>query len=144
LSFKIIFIQKSQISIFGKYLNLFEFENLFDLNFNFGFNFKTAEKKFKKNIFLIFFSAHFSFRPRFPCSPVRFPLFLLFLFSCRPISPSSPSGPASPPGHPAYPVIQPNSAHSLFSFLRPKAKPPLPSRLAVAAATTPPSSTRAA
>jgi hypothetical protein len=47
LSFKTILIQKSQIPIFGKYLNLFELKNVFDLNFNFGFKFKTAEKKFK-------------------------------------------------------------------------------------------------
>jgi hypothetical protein len=32
---------------------LFEFENVVDLNFNFGFKFKTAEKKFQK---LFYFS----------------------------------------------------------------------------------------
>jgi hypothetical protein len=53
LSFKTILIQKSQISIFGKYLNFFELKNVFDLNFNFGFKFKTTEKKFQK---LFYFS----------------------------------------------------------------------------------------
>jgi hypothetical protein len=31
LSFKIVLILKSQISVFVKYLNLFEFKNIFDL-----------------------------------------------------------------------------------------------------------------
>jgi hypothetical protein len=53
LSFKTILIQKSQISIFGKYLNLFELKDVFDLNFNFGFQFKTTEKKLQK---LFYFS----------------------------------------------------------------------------------------
>jgi hypothetical protein len=100
LSFKIIFIQKSKISVFGKYLNLFEFENLFDLNFNFGFKFKTVEKKFQKHFLHILLSP-FSISTQVPLHPVRFPLFLLFLFSCQPISPSSASGPVGPPGHPA-------------------------------------------
>jgi hypothetical protein len=48
-----LFFQKSQISGFGKYLNLFEFKNVFDLNINFGFKFKTVDKKFQK-LFLFF------------------------------------------------------------------------------------------
>jgi hypothetical protein len=52
LSFKIILIQKSQISIFRKGLNLFEFKNVFDLDLNLGFKFKSAAKIFEK---------HFSF-----------------------------------------------------------------------------------
>jgi hypothetical protein len=43
LSFKFILILKPQNSIFGKYRDLFEFENLFDLNSNLGFKFKFAE-----------------------------------------------------------------------------------------------------
>jgi hypothetical protein len=63
------FFQKSQISVFGKYLNLFEFENVFDLNFNFGFKFKTAEKKFQK---LFYFSGGPNqFRPKLSWSIVH-------------------------------------------------------------------------
>jgi hypothetical protein len=36
-------ILKPQISIFGKYVDLFEFKNLFDLNSNLGFKLKFAE-----------------------------------------------------------------------------------------------------
>jgi hypothetical protein len=43
LYFKFILILNPQNSIFGKYRDLFEFENLFDLNSNLGFKFKFAE-----------------------------------------------------------------------------------------------------
>jgi hypothetical protein len=46
LSFKIILIQKSQISVFRKYLNLFEVEYGFDLNLNFGLKFKKCNRDF--------------------------------------------------------------------------------------------------
>jgi hypothetical protein len=62
LSFKIILIQKYQISIFAKCLNLVEFENAFDLNFNLEFKFKSAEGKFTKQ-FLCFLSDPIQFGP---------------------------------------------------------------------------------
>jgi hypothetical protein len=50
LSFKIILIQKSQISIFRKCLNLFEFKNVFDLNLNLGFKFNSTANIFQKQL----------------------------------------------------------------------------------------------
>jgi hypothetical protein len=68
LSFKIFLIQKSQISIFRKALNLFEFENVFDLDLNLGFKFKSAAKIFQKHFSFSLgspksFSAHNSLQP---------------------------------------------------------------------------------
>jgi hypothetical protein len=76
LSFKIILIQKSQISIFR---NLFEFENVFDLDLNLGFQFKSAAKIFQKH-FHFLLAAQNRFRPTTPCSPpILFSIFLDFL-----------------------------------------------------------------
>jgi hypothetical protein len=69
LNFKIILIQKSQISIFRKVLNLFEFENVFDLNLNLSFKFKSAAKIFQKH-FHFLLAAQNSFWPTTPCSPL--------------------------------------------------------------------------
>jgi hypothetical protein len=49
LSFKIIFIQKYQIFILGKYLNFAEFENVFVLNLNFQFKSNLLKKYCKEN-----------------------------------------------------------------------------------------------
>jgi hypothetical protein len=48
LSFKIILIQKSQIYIFRENLNLFELENVFDLNLNLDFKFKYVQTESAK------------------------------------------------------------------------------------------------
>jgi hypothetical protein len=89
LSFKTILIQKPQISIFGKYLNLFELKNVFDLNFNFGFKFKTAEKKFQK---LSYFSGGPNrFRPNSSLGPFS---------SFHRLPPSASIGTAAPPAAP--------------------------------------------
>jgi hypothetical protein len=52
LSFKIILIQKFQSSAFSKCLNMFEYENRFDLNLNFGFQIKSYSQKFWKLFYL--------------------------------------------------------------------------------------------
>jgi hypothetical protein len=75
LNFKIILIQKSQISIFRKGLNLFKFENVFDLDLNLHFKFKSAAKIFQ-NHFHFLLAAQNSFRPTTLCSPP-----ILFSFS---------------------------------------------------------------
>jgi hypothetical protein len=85
LNFKIILIQKYQISIFRKGLNLFEFENVFNLDLNLGFKFKSAAKIFQKHFhFLV--AAQNSFRLTTPCSPPILFSFSLILFSAGPIS----------------------------------------------------------
>jgi hypothetical protein len=64
-------IQKSQISIFRKGLNLFEFENLFDFDLNLGFKFNSAAKIFQKH-FHFLWAAQNRFRPNPRCSPPPF------------------------------------------------------------------------
>jgi hypothetical protein len=51
LSFKIIFTQKYQISIFGKYLNLANFENVFVLKLNFQFKSNLLKRYCKENFY---------------------------------------------------------------------------------------------
>jgi hypothetical protein len=79
LSFKIILIQKFQISIFRKGINLFEFESVFDLDSNLGFKFKICCKEIVK-LFSIFTVAQNCFRPDLPWQPnpdsTPFPVFL--------------------------------------------------------------------
>jgi hypothetical protein len=99
---------------------LFEFENVFHLNYNFGFEFKTAEKKFQK---LFYFSGSqiglgpnsleaWSILP-----PSQTQLHPAHFGPVRPTSPSSPSG----SGGPLLP-FGPAEVRSLFSFLRPNAR----------------------
>jgi hypothetical protein len=64
-------IQKTQISVFGKYLNLFEFKNTFDLNLNLGFKFKFAEKKLEK-LFYFSLASPTQFGPNLPFGPNLF------------------------------------------------------------------------
>jgi hypothetical protein len=90
LSFKTILIQKSQISVFGKYLNSFELKHVFDLNFNFGFKFKTAEKKFQK--FFYFSGGPNRFRPISSLGP-----FSSFHQLPPPTSIGTAANPATPP-----------------------------------------------
>jgi hypothetical protein len=53
LSFRIILIQKYEISSFGKYLNMFVFKSVFSLNLNFEFKSNLLKKNFKAfSIFL--------------------------------------------------------------------------------------------
>jgi hypothetical protein len=78
-------IQKSQISIFRKGLNLLEFENVFDLDLNLSFKFKSAAKIFQKH-FHFLLPAQNSFRPTTPCSPPILFSFSLILFSAGPVS----------------------------------------------------------
>jgi hypothetical protein len=78
-------LQKSQISIFRKGLNLFEFKNVFDLDLNLGFKFKTAAKIFQKH-FHFLLAAQNSFRPTTPCSPPILFSFSFILFSADPVS----------------------------------------------------------
>jgi hypothetical protein len=85
LNFKIILIQKSQISIFRKGLNLFEFENVFDFYLNLGFKFTYADKIFEKHLHFLL-AAQNSFRPTTPCSPPILFSFSLILFSVGPVS----------------------------------------------------------
>jgi hypothetical protein len=79
LSFKIIFIQKSQIYVFRESLNLFEFENLSDLDSNLDFKFKFVGKKLQKVFYFSAqptqLSAHASSRPN---------SFFFFFFLSRP------------------------------------------------------------
>jgi hypothetical protein len=42
---------KSQTSVFGEGLNLFEFENIFDLDLNPGIKFNYAENNYKTTIY---------------------------------------------------------------------------------------------
>jgi hypothetical protein len=44
-------IQKLQCYDFRKGFNLFEFENIFDLNLSFQFRFKISEKKIRKPLY---------------------------------------------------------------------------------------------
>jgi hypothetical protein len=85
LSFKIFLIQKSQISIFRKGLNLFEFENVFDLDLNLGFKFKSAAKIFQKYFYFLLVAQKY-FRPTTPCSPPVLFSFSLIFFATRPVS----------------------------------------------------------
>jgi hypothetical protein len=85
LNFKIILIQKSQISIFRKGLILFEFENVFDLHLNLGFKFKSAAKIFQKHLHFLLVPQN-SFQPTTPCSPPILFSFSLILFSASPVS----------------------------------------------------------
>jgi hypothetical protein len=78
-------IQKSQISVFRKGLNLFEFENVFDLDLNLGFKFKSTGKIFLKH-FHFLLAAQNCFRPTTPCSPPILFSFSLILFSAGPVS----------------------------------------------------------
>jgi hypothetical protein len=78
-------IQKSQISIFRKSLNLFEFENVFDLDLNIGIKFKSAAKIFQKH-FHSLLAAQNSLWPTTPCSPPILFSFSLILFSAGPVS----------------------------------------------------------
>jgi hypothetical protein len=85
LNFKIILIQKSQISIFRKGLTLFEFENVFDLDLNLHFKFKSTAKIFQKYFhFLLAPQNHF--RPTTPCSPPVLFSSSLILFVADPVS----------------------------------------------------------
>jgi hypothetical protein len=78
-------IQKSQISVFRKGLNLFEFENVFDLDLNLGFKFKSAAKIFQKH-FHFLLAAQNRFRPTTPCSPPILFSFFLISFSAGLVS----------------------------------------------------------
>jgi hypothetical protein len=63
---------------------LFEFENVFNLDLNHGFKFKSAAKIFQKH-FHILLSAQNHFQPTTPCSPPPFSIsFLLFFLSHGP------------------------------------------------------------
>jgi hypothetical protein len=114
IGFQNYFFQKSQISVFGKYLNLFEFENVFDLNYNFGFKFKTIEKKLQK---LFYFSGGPNrFRPKLSWS-------LVHLSSLT--SPASSSPFLVQSGPPLRPVHVAQVAHfSLSAQLRPAPSSP--------------------
>jgi hypothetical protein len=76
-------IQKSQISIFRKCLNLFEFENVFDLNSNLGFNFKICWKEILK-AFLFISAQPNQFSPLALEAHLFFYLSFCFCFSSRP------------------------------------------------------------
>jgi hypothetical protein len=91
LIFKIIFIRKSQIYIFGMYLNLFEFETGFDLDLKLGFKFNSAAKVFRKH-FYFSFAGQLQFGPNFTFSPAAGLLFSLFISS---VCPSVSPGPVS-------------------------------------------------
>jgi hypothetical protein len=78
-------IQKTQISIFRKGLNSFEFKNVFDLDLNLGFKFKSAAKIFQKH-FHVLLAAQNRFWPTTPCSPPVLFSFSLILFSAGPVS----------------------------------------------------------
>jgi hypothetical protein len=60
LSLKIILIQKFQISVFVKYLNLTEFENVFGLNLNFEIKFKKAAEKELQSVSIFSLVAQFN------------------------------------------------------------------------------------
>jgi hypothetical protein len=62
------------------YLNLFEFENVFDLNFNFGFKFKTTEKKFQKTFSSYSCQPSFHFGPGSLAAQSGSPSFFCFSF----------------------------------------------------------------
>jgi hypothetical protein len=98
---KLFFIQKSQISVFGKYLNLFEFENVFDLNFNFGFKYKTAEKKFQKTFSSYSSQPIFHFGPSSLAAQSGSPYFFCFYFH---------AGPSVLPVLVVHPVIRPTQS----------------------------------
>jgi hypothetical protein len=72
----------SQIPIVRKSLNLFEFENVFDLDLNLDFKFKSAAKIFQKH-FHFLMAAQNRFRPVFPSSPICYSR-LLFIFPALP------------------------------------------------------------
>jgi hypothetical protein len=78
-------IQKSQISIFRKGLNLFEFENVFDLDLNLDFKFKSLAKIFQEH-FHFLLAAQNHFWPTTPRSPPILFSFSLILFSAGPVS----------------------------------------------------------
>jgi hypothetical protein len=71
-------IQKYQIFVFRENLNLFEFENDFDLNLNHVFKFQSAEKEIAKP-FNFSPPSNSLFGPAQPGSPVL--TFSLFIFS---------------------------------------------------------------
>jgi hypothetical protein len=126
LSFKIILIQKCQIFVFGKYLNLSIFENEFDLDLNFGFK---LQEKFKNN-FYFSLGAQSCFRCITHVTPTHLPFSFLIYFSFTgppahsarlanwPTQPSVPSplsshGTAMPPVQPAATASSTASAPEL-------------------------------
>jgi hypothetical protein len=86
-------IQKSQISIFRKGLNLFEFENVYYLDLNLGIKFNSVAKIFQKH-FHFLLAAQNRFWPTTPSSP---PPHSLASLAQPPQSDLS-----SPPGHPGF------------------------------------------
>jgi hypothetical protein len=83
LSFKIILIQKSQVSIFVRYLKLFEFENVFGLKLSFEFKFKISIKEFAKQFLFFSLASPKPFGPSPSTSSMFDP--------SNPLLPSSPS-----------------------------------------------------
>jgi hypothetical protein len=132
----------SQISIFRKGLNLFEFENVFDLDLNLGFKFKAATKIFQKH-FHFLLAAQNNFRPTTHCSPPILFSFSLILFSANLVSFSAQHAqptrllarfrpaplPSSSFGHPAAAAITVGTTtpHALGSCLTSPVQHPLPS-----------------
>jgi hypothetical protein len=108
LSFKIILIQKSQISIFRKGLNLFEFENVFDLDLNLGFKFKSAAKIFQKH-FSFSLTSKKSLLAQFTMQPASFPLPI-------PHRPSKASAFLIDPASPGIAAHLAQLAHTFFVF----------------------------
>jgi hypothetical protein len=66
LSFKIILIRKSQVSIFIKYLKLFEFENVFVFKLCFELKFKICLKEFAMQFLFFFFGWPKAIQPKSP------------------------------------------------------------------------------
>jgi hypothetical protein len=64
---------------------LFKFENVFDLDLNHGFKFKSTAKIFQKH-FHFLLAAQNHFRPTTPCSPPVLFLFSLILFAASLVS----------------------------------------------------------
>jgi hypothetical protein len=64
LSFKIILIRKSQVSIFIKYLKLFEFENVFVFKLSFELKFKICLKEFAMQFLFFFFGWPKAIQPK--------------------------------------------------------------------------------
>jgi hypothetical protein len=118
-------IQKSQTSIFVKYLNLSEFENVSHLNLNFEFLFKLVEKKLRKQ-FYIPLAAHAEFGPLVVAARSFFLSFFVFL-SCKACQLASPLGLPAQLGPPSPVVVSVQSVCAtavrlLFASRRPEVK----------------------
>jgi hypothetical protein len=130
LSFKIILIQKSQISISKKCLNLFEFENVFDLDLDLDFKFKSAAKIFQKH-FHFLLAAQNHFWHVFPSSPSATLGFFSFFQPCQPTWPCGLHGPLrpSPPRVHPLPPVMPNPPPMAEAVTLCRRSAPLPAHL---------------